>query len=231
MIGARGRQVPTMRLGPAILAVAVSIALTATFALAQSPRDHVRLKRDGATPVTESQASELTLTLTEVAVRPIQIRVRTAGVVDAVRRTVSARVPLADAPFVKIGQLIWAFPPEARSSMFQARVSRVEQSGDGVQVTATLSGPPLQGAARYILEVITERGDVLSVPNEAIIETNGKQLVYVQEQQGRYVPREIQPGVQGELYTQVVSGLKPGEQVVTFGSFFIDAEHKLKGPQ
>ena len=43
------------------------------------------------------------------------------------------------------------------------------------------------------------------------------------------MPREIQPGVQGELYTQIVEGLKPGEQVITFGSFFIDAEHKLKG--
>jgi hypothetical protein len=31
------------------------------------------------------------------------------------------------------------------------------------------------------------------------------------------------------LFTQVIDGLKSGEQVVTIGSFFIDAEHKLKG--
>jgi hypothetical protein len=36
-------------------------------------------------------------------------------------------------------------------------------------------------------------------------------------------------GVQGELFTQVLNGLQEGEQVVTIGSFFIDAEHKLKG--
>ena len=35
--------------------------------------------------------------------------------------------------------------------------------------------------------------------------------------------------MQGELFTQVLDGLKPGEQVVTIGSFFIDADHKLKG--
>jgi Cu(I)/Ag(I) efflux system membrane fusion protein len=80
------------------------------------------------------------------------------------------------------------------------------------------------------MEIVTERGDFLSVPNEAIIETGGKQVVYVQQEQGRYEPRTIQPGVQGELFTQVLDGLKPGEQVVTFGSFFVDAEHKLKGP-
>ena len=28
---------------------------------------------------------------------------------------------------------------------------------------------------------------------------------------------------------EVLEGLKPGEQVVTFGSFFIDAEYQLKG--
>jgi hypothetical protein len=36
-------------------------------------------------------------------------------------------------------------------------------------------------------------------------------------------------GLQGELYTEVTSGVREGEQVVTFGSFFIDSEFKLKG--
>ena len=35
-------------------------------------------------------------------------------------------------------------------------------------------------------------------------------------------------GIQGELYTQVLDGLSDGDQVVTLGSFFIDAEQKLK---
>ena len=63
---------------------------------------------------------------------------------------------------------------------------------------------------------------------QAIIRV-GKQLVYVQEANGSYAPREIAVGLRGELYSQVVGGVKPGEQVVTIGSFFIDAEHKLKG--
>jgi Cu(I)/Ag(I) efflux system membrane fusion protein len=192
-------------------------------------RDHTRLKSDGSTVVTESQASELTLTLTEAAVRPIQIWVRTAGAVDITRRTVVAFVPSSESAFVRIGQRVRAFSVESRSSMYLARIARIEQRGNGAMVTAEMSAPGHQDSARYVLEIVTERGDFLSVPNEAIIETDGKQMVYVQEQQGRYVPREIQLGIQGELYTQVLSGLKHGEQVVTFGSFFIDAEHKLKG--
>ena len=113
--------------------------------------------------------------------------------------------------------------------MYQARISQVVPQGGRVLVKAILAGPGRQDSTRYVLEIVTERGEFLSVPNEAIIETGGKHVVYVQQQQGNYVPREIQPGVQGELYTQVLDGLKPGDQVVTFGSFFVDAEYKLKG--
>jgi Cu(I)/Ag(I) efflux system membrane fusion protein len=79
------------------------------------------------------------------------------------------------------------------------------------------------------MEIVADRGELLSVPNEAIIEEGDKHVVYVEQQQGQYVPREIHIGAQGELYTHVLDGVKEGDQVVTFGSFFIDAEHKLKG--
>ena len=92
-----------------------------------------------------------------------------------------------------------------------------------------LSGPGHDGSLWYVLEIVTEPLESLSIPNEAIIEVDGKHVVYVQAEKGRYLPREIQPGIQGELYTQVLDGLKAGEQVVTFGSFFIDADYKLKG--
>ena len=69
------------------------------------------------------------------------------------------------------------------------------------------------------------------MPNEAIIEEGDKHIVYVQQQPGQYVPQEIHTGIQGELLHAGLDGLKDGAQVVTFGSFFIDAEHKLKGTE
>ena len=221
-----------MRFSPASLSAAAIIVLAAALgaARAQGVREHTRPARDRSTAVTQSQANELTLTVTEAAVRPIQIWVRTAGVADTTGKTVTAYVSSIEGALVRVGQRVRAFPPESRSSMYQARVSEVvPQGGDRVLVKATLAGPVRQDSTRYVLEIVTERGEFLSVPNEAIIETGGKHVVYVQQQQGRYVPREIQSGVQGELYTQVLDGLKPGEQVVTFGSFFIDADYKLKG--
>jgi len=183
-----------------------------------------------ATSITESQANELTLTVTQVAVRPIQVWVRTAGVIDASCKMLQATISKADATFVKPGQRVRAFPPEARSSMYQARVAGVSPKGDRVGVTVALVAPARQGSPRYVLEIVTEEAERMSVPNEAIIETGARRVVYVKDASSdSYAQREIQIGLQGELFTEITGGLKEGEQVVTFGSFFIDADHKLKG--
>lgn len=198
-------------------------------ATAQSIRDRIRLKPEERTPITDEQANELTLTLNAAAVRPIQIWVRTAGTIDAAGRTITARLPAHEAMFVKVGQRVRVFPPESRSSMFQAVVSRVAPGAAGTSVVVTLSGPAYRKSARWVMEIVTEPLEALTVPNEAIIETDGKHVVYLEEAKGRYRPAEIQPGLQGELYTEVRGGLKDGDKVVTFGSFFIDADHHLKG--
>jgi multidrug efflux pump subunit AcrA (membrane-fusion protein) len=210
------------------VAVAMLLVLGASSSPAQSIRDRIRLSKDKLTPITEAQATELTLTLNDAAVRPIQIWVRTAGTMDRSGRALTARLSTKEAAYVRVGQRVRAFPPQSRSSMFQAKIVNVIPSGDGASVSAMLSGPGHEGSSRYILEIVTEPIESLSVPNEAIIEVDGKHVVYVQAEKGRYLPREIRPGLQGELYTQVLDGLKAGEQVVTFGSFFIDADFKLK---
>jgi len=209
--------------------VACILALLVTSSFAQGVRDRIR-SAPRATSVTESQANELTLTVTQVAVRPIQVWVRTAGVIDASGKTLQATISKADATFVRAGQRVRAFPPEARSSMFQARVAGVAPKGDRVGVTVTLIAPARQGSPRYVLEIVTEEVERMSVPNEAIIETGARRVVYVKDASSdSYAEREIQIGLQGELFTEITGGLKEGEQVVTFGSFFIDADHKLKG--
>jgi multidrug efflux pump subunit AcrA (membrane-fusion protein) len=217
-----------MRLSLVIGALITTTTIVAGVS-AQSIRDHVRLKGNRTT-VTEAQATELTLTVTEVSVRPIQVWVRAAGTVDESRKTVTAVLPAADGKRVRPGQRARVFSPESRSRMYQGNVSQVVPAAvDEVTLKVTLMGQALEKSRHYILEVVTEDGEHLSVPNEAIIDRGGQTLVYVQDSSGEYSPREIKAGVQGELFTQVIDGLKSGEHVVTIGSFFIDAEHKLKG--
>ena len=209
--------------------IACLFVLVAAITYGQSIRDRIRLSPEKRNPITEEQANELTLTLNDVAVRPIQVWLRTAGTIDGEARSITATLRVSESDQIKVGQRVRAFPPESRASMFQARVTNVVTRGANATVTATLSGPAHAGSTRYVLEIVTEPLEVLSVPNEAIIESDGKQIVYVQVGAGQHEPREIETGLQGELFTEVLSGVKPGDKVVTFGSFFIDADHKLKG--
>jgi len=197
-------------------------------AVAQGVRERTRSAPRGTT-VTESQASDLTLTLSSASLRMVQTWVRTAGSIDKSGRTLVADVSGADADLVRVGQRVRAFPPSSKSSMYQARIARVVPQAGGARVEALLGAVGRQDTAYYVMEIVVERGPFLAIPNEAIIEEGDRHIVYVQQQPGRYVPQEIQTGVQGELLTQVTAGLAEGAEVVTFGSFFIDAEQKLKG--
>src|SRR5262245_10750516 len=192
-----------------------------------NPRDHTR--PSPGTVVNQAQAEALTLTIGAVAPRLIQTWIRTAGEIDKTGKVLSTTIPAADAPAVLIGQRVRAFSASSKSSMYQAFVTRVERpAGKDVMVEATLRSIGRANTPLYVMEIVVEQGPFLSVPNEAIIEEGEKHVVYVQQQPGQYAPKEIQIGRQGELYTEITGGVKDGDQVVTFGSFFIDAEQKLK---
>jgi hypothetical protein len=210
------------------LLLASFVSLWCVVAHAQGVRSHTR--PTAGTTVSESQAADLTLTLTPVAVRSIQAWARGAATIDKSRKILTASFNSRDAKFVKVGQRARAFTPESKSQMLQAYVTRVQPQGRRVSVELTLSGQGWKDGVNYVIEIIAEAGDFLSVPNEAVIEEGDQHIVYVQQQPGEYVPQEIDTGVEGERYTQVVSGLNVGDQVVTFGSFFVDSEYKLKGP-
>jgi membrane fusion protein, copper/silver efflux system len=194
----------------------------------QGVREHTRPARTDRTTVSESQAVDLTLTLNPAAVRAVQTVVRTGGTIDRTGKIVFAYVDPPDAALMKVGQRVRVFPVESRFSMYQARLTKVVPDGDRARVEATLASSGRENSINYLVEITTERGELLSVANEAIIEEGDRRIVYVQQNPGQYLPQQIETGVQGDLYTQVLQGLNEGDQVVTFGSFFIDAEHKLK---
>ncbi len=213
---------------PTLLLIALLVAGAAG---AQDVRQHTRIAGPKSTTVSESQAAALTLTLGTASLRPVQTWIRTAGTIDKTGKILAASLSGSDASLVKVGQRVRAFPPSSKSSMYQAYITRVSRRAGGATVEASLSASGRQNTTLYVMEIVVEQGPFLSVPNEAIIEEGEKHIVYVQQQTGQYVPQEIHTGIQGELYTQVLDGLKEDAQVVTFGSFFIDAEHKLKGTE
>jgi multidrug efflux pump subunit AcrA (membrane-fusion protein) len=204
------------------------VALLVTLPVqAQGIRERIRQSARGA-KLSETQASDVTLTLSAVTVRPIQQIVRAGGTIDKSHKVITATISTTEGSLIQVGQRVRSFPPESKASMYQARVTRVVMKDGKAVVETTLSGEGVEGRVNYVVEITVDRGDYLCIPSEAIIEEGDHRVAYIQQKDGTYAPRTIETGLQGELYTQILSGLEEGEQVVTFGSFFIDANHKLK---
>ncbi len=72
------------------------------------------------------------------------------------------------------------------------------------------------------------KGQVLAVPESAVLDTGTRQLVLIDRGQGRFEPRTLKLGMHGDGYVEVLEGLKAGEQVVVSANFLIDAESNLK---
>lgn len=71
-------------------------------------------------------------------------------------------------------------------------------------------------------------GTQVVVPQSAVLDSGERQTVFVALADGYFEPREIKVGVKLEDKVAVLSGLRPGETVVTSGNFLIDSESKLK---
>ena len=70
--------------------------------------------------------------------------------------------------------------------------------------------------------------DAVLVPAPAVLRTGQRNLVVVAEGAGRFTPREVHLGVEGDGRVEILSGLDPGEEVVTSAQFLIDSESNLR---
>jgi len=75
---------------------------------------------------------------------------------------------------------------------------------------------------------VAGKGEVLTVPVSAVIDSGTRQVVLVQLAPGRFEPRVVRLGGRGENYVEVLEGAAEGEQVVISANFLIDAESNLK---
>ena len=82
-------------------------------------------------------------------------------------------------------------------------------------------------------------GEVLTVPKSAIIDTGLRKIVFVDRGESGYEQVEVEVGPEAwgtssdsetkRRYYPIVSGLTPGDRVVTHGNFLIDSQTQLTG--
>lgn len=72
-------------------------------------------------------------------------------------------------------------------------------------------------------------GERLVVPQEAVIDSGVRKRVFVSRGKGKFEPREVTLGVEGNDYTfEVIDGLEAGDEIVLSGQFMFDSESRLK---
>lgn len=79
------------------------------------------------------------------------------------------------------------------------------------------------------IEITADLGKRLVVPEESIIDTGLRKLVYVEKDQDSFTPREVTTGISANGMTEILSGLKHGDKIAAKGNFLIDSEAQLKG--
>jgi len=78
------------------------------------------------------------------------------------------------------------------------------------------------------VEMFAELGEHLAVPEEAVLNTGERAVVYVAVDEASFEPREVVLGPKAGDYWAVLEGLREGEMVVTSANFLIDSESRLR---
>jgi membrane fusion protein, copper/silver efflux system len=88
----------------------------------------------------------------------------------------------------------------------------------------------LRAAMYASVEIATPAaaGPVLAVPSSAVIDSGMRQVVVLDRGEGRFEPRTVRLGAQGNDWVEITDGVKAGDKVVTGANFLIDAESNLR---
>ena len=73
-----------------------------------------------------------------------------------------------------------------------------------------------------------EIGERLAMPQEAVMDTGERQMVFVAKPEGYFESRQVRLGNKAGDYYEVIAGVNEGEEVVSSGNFFVDSESRLK---
>jgi len=137
-----------------------------------------------------------------------------------VREGMPAEMELAYVPGERFsGKVLYIYPyldTETRTAKLRLQFSNPDrQLKPGMYATVYLESQVAENA--------------LVVPQEAVIHSGTRDIVFVALGRGRFQPREVQLGVEGSRDDyQVLSGVAEGEQIVVSAQFLLDSESRLR---
>lgn len=146
---------------------------------------------------------------------------------------VNADVYEYEVPYVKVGQHAEMQLSYYPGKTWKGRVSFIYPTLDPatrtVKVRLEFPNPNFQLKPQMFADVQLKinYGDQVVVPQEAVLDSGKEQTVFIAHADGYFEPRKITVGPKLDGKVVVLSGLKPGETIVTSGNFLIDSESRL----
>jgi membrane fusion protein, heavy metal efflux system len=139
-----------------------------------------------------------------------------------------ANVSETDVPLMQVGQpvavQVMAYPDEVFTARIDYIGAVVDATTHRVNVRCVVDNPaqklkPEMFATFHI--VTTAAVPSLAVPVSALVREGEKVSVWVAQPEQGFIQRTVTVGLEQEGYAQILSGLQPGERVVSAGSLFL----------
>jgi len=140
-----------------------------------------------------------------------------------------------EVPFVHLGQRVTLSPSYSPGKTYTGAISYIYPTVDPqtrtVKARVQLSNPgfALKPQMFADAQLRVDYGSQILVPQEAVLNSGTEQRVFVVHPGGVFEPRKVTIGAVIDGNVAVLTGLKPGETVVTSGNFLVDSESRLKG--
>jgi RND family efflux transporter MFP subunit len=154
--------------------------------------------------------------------------------VDLSRVWVEADIYEYEAPIVTVGQqaklTLAAHPGQTLSGRVTYIYPMVETMTRTLKARLEFANPGLMLKPGMYTNVVIEApaGEALAIPEEAVLDSGTRKIVFVKEGEGTFIPREVTLGARAGGYYPVLSGLKEGELVVSSPNFLLDSESRLQ---
>jgi Cu(I)/Ag(I) efflux system membrane fusion protein/cobalt-zinc-cadmium efflux system membrane fusion protein len=164
----------------------------------------------------------------------VQAGTKLMGVADHTEMWLDAQVYEEQIPLVRMGQPVEVTVDAVPGKTFTGKVTFIYPHLDHMtrtlMVRATFDNPDFElkpgmyADANVVTEPVPE---AIQVPQEAMIDTGTRQIVFVANGDGHFGPRTVRAGLRGDDdRLQIVEGLAVGETVVTSGQFLMDVESR-----
>ncbi len=146
---------------------------------------------------------------------------------------VDAELREADAASIRVGSTTKTDFTGLPGRTYNGRVAYVYPTlqREARTIKARIVVPNSDGALKpgmyATVRLSTPRRSVLSVANSAILQTGDRNIVFVDMGNGDLTPHDVVPGSVAGDYTEILSGLEPGQRVVTSAQFLLDSESNL----